>query len=48
MNFVPLSFFFFAELEEVASSGHVIRLEVSEMFSFSNSVRALGVKRAPK
>lgn len=34
----------FAELEEAASSGHVIRLEVGEMFSFSSSVRPHGVK----
>lgn len=48
VNLVPLSFFFlflfFAELEEAASSGHVIRLEVREMFSFSGSVRPHGVK----
>lgn len=34
----------FAELEEAASSGHVIGLEVGEMFSFPGSVRPHGVK----
>lgn len=34
----------FAEMEEASSSGHVIGLEVREMFSFSCSVRPHGVK----
>lgn len=34
----------FAELEEDASSSHVIGLEVGEMFSLSSSVRPRSVK----
>lgn len=34
----------FAELEKAASNGHVIGLEVWEMFSFSSSIRPHGVK----
>lgn len=40
---LPL-YFSFAELDEAASSSHVIGLEVGEMFSFSSSVRPHGVK----